>query len=90
MNNFDDERYSVCIVHVDRYSESTYYKYFRVADYVPRENPDELIPALVQKDATSLEEAQANPDHLFNPSTARNHECRESDFFFFPVETGSI
>lgn len=83
MNNFDDERYSVCIVHVDRYSESTYYKYFRVADYVPQENPDELVPALVQKDATSLEEAQANPDYLFNPSAARNHEYRESDFYFF-------
>lgn len=83
MNNFEDERYSVCIVHVDRYSENSYYKYFRVADYVPRENPDELVPALVQKDVTSLEEAQANPDHLFNPSAARRHEYRESDFYFF-------
>lgn len=83
MNNFDDERYSVCIVHVDRYSKNIYYKYFRVADYVPRENPDELVPALVKKDVTSPEEARVNPDHLFNPSAARNHEYRESDFYFF-------
>lgn len=83
MDNFDDGRYSVCIVHVDNYNENAYYKYFRVADYAPQDNPDELIPAIVQKHTTSLEEARANPDYLYNPSAARNHEYRESDFYLF-------
>lgn len=83
MNYFADERYSVCIVHAESHSKNTYYKYFRVADYVPRENPNELIPALVEKDTTSFEEAQSNPNYLYNPSAARNYEHRESDFYFF-------
>lgn len=83
MSNFDNERYSVCIVYADSHGEKVYYKYFRVADYVPQESPDELVPSIVQEHVTSLEEAQANPDHLYNPSAARNHESRESDFYLF-------
>lgn len=83
MADFEDERYSVCIVHTDHYGEKTYYKYFRIADFMPKESPDELIPAIVQKHATSLEEAQAYPDHLYNPSAAYHHESRESDFYLF-------
>lgn len=83
VNSFSDERYSVCIAYVDYYRESTYYKYFRVADYIPQESPDELVPAIVQEHTTTLEEARANPDHLFNPAAARNHESRESDFYLF-------
>ena len=55
MNNFENERYSVCIVHADNHGERTYYKYFRVADFMPQESSDELIPAIVQKHTTSLE-----------------------------------
>ncbi|CAK7017912.1 MAG: hypothetical protein PEGG_00731 [Paraeggerthella hongkongensis] len=83
MSNFEDERYSVCVVHADYHGERTYYKYFRIADFMPQESPDELIPAIVQEHAASLEEAQANPDHLYNPSAAYNHESRESDFYLF-------
>ena len=83
MNNFENERYSVCIVHADDHGERTYYKYFRVADFMPQESPDELVPAIVQEHTTSLEEAQANPDHLYNPSAAYNHESRDSDFYLF-------
>lgn len=83
MNNFENERYSVCIVHADNHGERTYYKYFRVADFMPQESSDELIPAIVQKHTTSLEEAVANPDHLYNPSAAYNHESRDSDFYLF-------
>lgn len=83
MNSFDKERYSVCIVYVDNHRENAYYKYFRVADYIPQESPDELVPAIVQEHATTLEEAQANPDYLYNPVVAHNHESRESDFYLF-------
>lgn len=83
MSNFEDERYSVCIVHADDRGERAYYKYFRIADFMPQESSDELIPAIVQKHASSLEEAQANPDHLYNPSAAYNHESRDSDFYLF-------
>ena len=83
MNNLENERYSVCIVHADNHGERTYYKYFRVADFMPQESSDELIPAIVQKHTTSLEEAVANPDHLYNPSAAYNHESRDSDFYLF-------
>lgn len=57
MNDSENERYSVCIVHADHHGQKTYYKYFRVADFIPQESSDELIPALVQEHATSLEEA---------------------------------
>lgn len=83
MNDSENERYSVCIVHADHHGQKTYYKYFRVADFIPQESSDELIPALVQEHATSLEEAQANPDYLYNPSAAYNHESRDSDFYLF-------
>lgn len=58
MNDSENERYSVCIVHADHHGQKTYYKYFRVADFIPQESSDELIPALVQEHATSLEEGK--------------------------------
>ncbi len=83
MNNYERERYSVCIVHADDYGEKPYYKYFRVADFFPDDNPGEFVPAIVQQHVTSLKGAQENPDHLYNPSAAYNHYMRESDFFLF-------
>lgn len=83
MNIYERERYSVCIVHADNYGEKSYYKYFRVADFFPGDNPDELVPAIVQQHVRSLEGAQENPDHLYNPSAAYNHDKRDSDFFLF-------
>lgn len=83
MSGFDEERYSLCIVHAESNTGKTYYKYYRVADYVTQGDSGELVPAIVQKDAVSLEEAGENPDHLYNPAAARNHDSRESDFFLF-------
>ncbi len=83
MNIYERERYSVCIVHADNYGERSYYKYFRVADFFPDDNLDELVPAIVQQHVTSLQGAQENPDHLYNPSAAYNHDKRDSDFFLF-------
>ena len=83
MSDFDNERYSVCIAHAEKSSSKTYYKYFRIADYYPEENPDELIPAIVQMHALSLEESQENPDYLYTPIASRNYEKRDSDFYLF-------
>lgn len=83
MNSYEQERYSVCIVYAHNYGAKSYYKYFRVADYFPDDNPYELVPALVQQDVTTLEEAMENPDHLYNPNAAHNHDKRVSDLFLF-------
>lgn len=83
MNSYEGERYSVCIVHVDDYGENSVFKYFRVADYFPDSDPNELVPALTQRHMTTLEGAQENPDHLYNPNAAYNHGKRDSDLFLF-------
>ena len=81
--DYEAERYSLCIVHASQGGTRTYYKFYRVADFLPEDNPEELVPAIVQEHATSLEEAQANPDHLYNPLAARYYDERVSDFYFF-------
>ncbi|WP_242370197.1 hypothetical protein [Adlercreutzia muris] len=83
MSSLDNERYSLCIVHVDNGGEKPFYRFFRVADFIPEDDPNELVPALVEQHASSLEEAWDNPDHLYNPSAAYSHESRESDFYLF-------
>lgn len=35
MNNYEQERYSVCIVNIEGRCEKPIYKYYRVADYYP-------------------------------------------------------
>lgn len=82
-DSYERERYSLCLVHADYGGSRAYYKYFRVADFDPEESPNELVPAIVQADATSLGESQANPDHLYNPSAAYYHDSRDSDFYLF-------
>ena len=77
----EKERYSICLVNVTQGRAKTYFKYFRVADFDPEGDANELAPAIIQADATTLEEAQANPDHLYNPSAAANYESRESDYY---------
>lgn len=83
MSNYEQERHSVCLVHIEDSGEKPYFKYFRIADYFPEDNPDELVPSLVQKDSVSFEEAIWNPDYLYNPGAAYNHDTRDSDFFLF-------
>lgn len=83
INNYERERYSLCLVHAEHGGTRAYCKYFRVADFDPEENPNELAPAIVQADVTTFEDAQANPDHLYNPSAAHYHDSRESDFYLF-------
>lgn len=74
-----EERYSLCLVH--KSEDTGYLKYFRIADYYPDDSRDELIPALIPEHTTSLEEAQANPNHLYNPSAALYYDSRDSDFY---------
>lgn len=83
MNNCEQERYSVCIVNIEGRCEKPIYKYYRVADYYPEENLDELVPAPVRRDFTTPEGASENPDHLYNPNAKFNHDKRNSDFFLF-------
>ena len=80
-DDYEKERYSVCLVNAIEGGSRTYFKYYRVADFDPEEDANELAPAIVQAHVTTLEEAQANPDHLYNPSAAANYESRESDFY---------
>lgn len=75
------DRYSVCLVHVDPYTE--YHKYFRIADFDPARDKFELAPALVQADSLSLEDAVENPDTLYNPNARYNYDSRKSDFYLF-------
>ena len=79
--DYEKERYSVCLVNAIDGGSRTYFKYYRVADFDPDEDENGLAPAIVQSDVTTLEEAQANPDHLYNPSAVANYESRESDFY---------
>ena len=85
MRNFDyeKERYSVCLVDVFKGGSRTYFKYYRIADFNPDEDENELAPAIVQADVTTLEEARTNPDYLYSPSAVANYESRESDFYLF-------
>ena len=83
MENVDYEnvRYSVCLVDAIEGGSRTFFKYYRVADLDPDGDENELAPAIIQTHATTLDEVQANPDYLYNPSAAANHESRESDFY---------
>lgn len=80
---YEQERYSICMVHAETGGSKTYYKYYRIADYDPAKDRFEIYPALVERDAISLEEVQANPDHLYNPTAAYNHDKRSSDVYLF-------
>lgn len=82
MSYFDGfERYSVCIGW--RHPETGYIKYFRIADYDPSADRYQLVPAIIPAHCTTREEAQENPDSLYNPYAADRFDQRDSDFFIF-------
>jgi hypothetical protein len=81
--DYESERYSLCIVHESQDGVKPYYKYYRIADYVPEENENELVPAVLPSYATSPEQARVNPDYLYNPAAKSHYGERDSDFYYF-------
>lgn len=75
-------RYSVCLVHhLKRDFGKDSFNFYRVADYNPSEDRNELAPVLIQSYAQSLEEVARKPDPLYNPAAKEKYESRNSDFY---------